>query len=175
MIALLESSIYYILNYKNSSFTTSNLHLKTTMHLSSILLLGLGAGALSKPIIDDTSSSLEKRTGHTGWIASYAADDDNCSKGYISGADRPELQWDHATGSIMPVNFTLASGTDNVGIYFGSGTNAFDNVGFFSGEWFDHGLKMFESTGKNDGYPGACISAKAFGYPWTAVSVVFHT
>lgn len=75
------------------------------MQLSSVLLLGLGAGALSQSISDDNTSSLEKRLGHTGSIAYNAADDFKCESGYISGADCLELQQGHEQGSIMPVKF----------------------------------------------------------------------
>lgn len=100
------------------------------MHLSSLFLQGLCAGAMSQPISDDNTPSLEKRIGHTGWMTSYAADDDSCERDPISGADSSKLQWNHFTGASTPVNFTLASGTDNVGIYFGSGTNKVSKVGF---------------------------------------------
>ena len=98
------------------------------LRLSSILFLDFGAGTLAQPTIDENTSSLEKRIRHTGWIASYATDDDKCEKPYILGADRPVLQWEHMSGNIMPVNFTLASGTDNAGKYFDFGSNRINEV-----------------------------------------------
>lgn len=148
-----------------------------------LVLVGLGAGALAQPLSDSTTH--EKRMGNTGWMASYANDDIGCHKAYLlnNGVDdnvhRPKLEWDHSAESPITTTFTRINHTDNVDIYFGTGTNKFDSVNFYHGVYDDSGnlvtLENVGSTVANDGYPGACISAAKFGYPWAAVGVTGWT
>ncbi len=149
------------------------------MHtFTALLLLGLGAGALAQPL---STPSLERRLGNTGWMASYSPDDYKCKHAYLlndqidDNIHRPELAWVHYNGNPMPTRFTKIGDTDNIGIYFGSGTNKFNTVTMYTGEWDGGkditGLKAVNSTSHKGGYPGACISAKASGYPWTAIAV----
>jgi len=90
-----------------------------------------------------------------------------CSKGYLfvnsvdDNAHRPKLQWDHVKPDSLGINFTIADGTDNMGIYFGSGTDAFNRATSYDGvSGVKVGLKPINSTGPNDRYPRACISAR---------------
>lgn len=139
------------------------------MHVFPTILLSLCAGALAA-LAPDTDLS-KREGGHTGWIASYAADDHTCSNDYIltNGVDdnehRPTLVNAADPGAFLVVNFTKAEGTDNVGIYFGSGMNVMRAVSFWQGTWTKDGLKETNWTKPNDKYPGACISASAYGWP----------
>ena len=59
------------------------------MHLSSLLLLGLSAGALSFPTSSSTSSSLDKRFSY-GWVGAFT--DPSCSAvDYSDYKIRPKL------------------------------------------------------------------------------------
>ncbi len=136
-----------------------------------LFLTILGAGVLAQP----ASSSFPNhrrgthRTGHTAWIASYAPNDHDCRGPWLNGTDgdsdqtRPTLTWTWDFNAIMK-NFTTLDGTDNVGIYFGTHQNQVNWVYFYHVD----GVQVNQISPNGKG-PGACISASAFGYPWTGV------
>lgn len=106
-------------------------------------------------------------------MASYPADDIFCNntKGYIDSTlpwTRPTLNWN---GLGVPTEVPFQALTDNIGIYFGSGTNAFKHVQLYHGGPSVAQLDVVGTIGHDDSWPGAWFSAKANGYPWSYVGV----
>lgn len=143
------------------------------MHPFIIVLPILGAGALAQP--DPSTPPIDRRGtgrhGHTAWIASYGVDDHTCSRPYLNGTQgdsditRPTLTWTRgADPKAISKSFITLDGTDNVGIYFGTYQNHITYANFFNG-----GSGSSMSAVENAKGPFVCISAKAYGYPWTSV------
>lgn len=81
--------------------------LEKNVHFVLSILLNLSAGALALPTSGEHPSLLEKRIGHTGWIASCAPNDYQCADDYYgSPADHPTLNW-AKFGAAVPVKFLV--------------------------------------------------------------------
>ena len=117
------------------------------MHYSSLLLLGLCAGALSFPTLSSTSSSLERRFSY-GWIG--ASTEPTCSTtDYSDFLTRPELHKGICT------QFT--AGTDDfVGINWGAGEHyGFSVLQAYNDSWCEYPLTEIKNT---EGKAGDCVN-----------------
>ncbi|KAK4695626.1 hypothetical protein P7C71_g2154, partial [Lecanoromycetidae sp. Uapishka_2] len=147
------------------------------MYPSYIFLISLVTSALAHPLVDlDVAAKLEKRD-HTGWMASYP--DAACHEDYLKNPDdnahRPTLARDDNGNPILT---TFDAESDNIGVYFGSGTNSFTTVDLWQGTgstpgpdlWVSHSIHHVAGA-----YPGVCFPAKAAGYPWAFISIANAT
>ena len=92
------------------------------MHLQTSLILAIASTALALPTVNQTNSNLAKRWNH-GWIGTYAVDDDYCSGTPVGS--RPEIHLDDCVVFQPSMSASL-------GIFFGTGPYAFDQLMLFS-------------------------------------------
>lgn len=122
------------------------------MHLSSLLLLGLSAGALSFPTSSSTSSSLDKRFSY-GWIGAFT--EPTCSKvDHHDFLTRPELR-------------------KGVCTLFNPGMDGFVGINWGAGEHFGFSvLQAYNDSGceyplaeikNSEGKAGNCVNLWALG------------
>lgn len=74
-----------------SHFITHNR--KVIMLLSTTILVSLSASAVALPAGSIDVTSLDKRVGNTGWVASYNHDNINCQQPYLSSAVNALPSW----------------------------------------------------------------------------------
>ena len=122
------------------------------MHLSSLLLLGLSAGALSLPTSNSTGSSLDKRFSY-GWIGSFT--DPSCTTvDYSDFQTRPELHRGVCT--------LFNVGEDNfVGIDWGAGKHyGFSVLQAYNDTGCEYPIAEIKNS---DGKAGDCVNLLALG------------
>ncbi|KAG7007001.1 hypothetical protein G7Y79_00012g033370 [Physcia stellaris] len=131
------------------------------MQLQPILFALLSAGAVAIPLSTDSTpsntSTLEARA-HWGWIASYGAEDFNCTGEQIG--PRPKI---HHNGNC--IIFHPAS--DNVGINWG--TDQDQSHGLFTFTDDDCKNPAGRKIQHTEDEPGFCWSVKKRGAMWGSV------